>query len=73
MSNRNLAHAVPQIFSARLSSSQPLAARIVDCIRSGFRRFAAWRKLQRERKALYEFLASDHRAAADIGYRHVRE
>jgi hypothetical protein len=49
MSNRNLADAAPSSFSARLSSSQSLARRIV-----------------------YVFLASDHRAAADIGYRHQR-
>jgi uncharacterized protein YjiS (DUF1127 family) len=29
--------------------------------------FIAWRLLRRQRKELLEFLASDHRAAADIG------
>jgi uncharacterized protein YjiS (DUF1127 family) len=72
MSNRNLADIAPSSFSARLSSSSSLARRIVASPRAGLRKFAAWRKHRRERKELYAFLASDHRAAADIGYRHQR-
>jgi uncharacterized protein YjiS (DUF1127 family) len=35
-----------------------------------FRAIAAWHSRRRERKKLLEYLASDHRAAADIGYPH---
>jgi uncharacterized protein YjiS (DUF1127 family) len=72
MSNRNLTDAASSSFSARPSSSQSLARRIVDSVRAGLGKFAAWRKHRRERKELYAFLASDHRIAADIGYRHQR-
>jgi uncharacterized protein YjiS (DUF1127 family) len=72
MSNRNLADAAPLLLSARPSCSQSLARRIVDSVRAGLGKFSAWRKHRRERKELYAFLASDHRAAADIGYRHRR-
>jgi uncharacterized protein YjiS (DUF1127 family) len=72
MFNRNLADAAPPLFSARPSSPQSLARRIVASVRNGLGKFAAWRKRRRERKELYAFLASDHRAAADIGYRHRR-
>ena len=68
MFNRNLADAAPQIFTARLHAPRSPAASIVEFLRSVLRRFAAWRNRRRERKELYEFLASDHRAAADIGY-----
>jgi len=72
MSNRNLAAAALQIFSVRPHSSQS-PARIVEFLRRGLQGFAAWRRRRREREELYEFLASDHRIAADIGYRHHRE
>jgi uncharacterized protein YjiS (DUF1127 family) len=72
MSNRNLAGVAPQILGVRLHSSQPPATSIVEFLRTGLRRFSAWRSRRRERKELYAFLASDHRAAADIGYRHQR-
>jgi hypothetical protein len=35
-----------------------------------FRAIAAWHSRRREHKKLLEYLASDHRAAADIGYPH---
>ena len=73
MLNRNLADAAPQIFSTRLHVPRSPATSIVEILRSGLHGFAAWRNRRRERKELYEFLASDHRAAADIGYRHHRE
>jgi uncharacterized protein YjiS (DUF1127 family) len=72
MSNRNLAAVAPQILGVLLSAPRSPATSIVEFLRSGLRRFAAWRNRRRERKELYEFLASDHRAAADIGYRHQR-
>jgi hypothetical protein len=73
MFNRNLAAAALQIFGARLHASRPPATRIVEFLRTGLRRFSDWRTRRRERQKLFEYLASDHRAAADIGYRHYRE
>ena len=55
MSNRNLAAAAPQILGVLLSTPRSPATSIVEFLRSGLRRFAAWRN------RLYEFLASDHR------------
>jgi hypothetical protein len=72
MSNRNLAHIAPPLFRTRLHSTRSLSTSIVEFLRAGLRAITAWRKHRRERKELYEFLASDHRAAADIGYRHHR-
>jgi uncharacterized protein YjiS (DUF1127 family) len=72
MSNRNPADAARSSFSGRLSSAQSPARRIVESVSARFRELAAWRKRHRERKELYAFLASDHRIAADIGYRHQR-
>lgn len=69
MLNRNLADVAPQIFSTRLHVPRSPATSIVEILRSGLHGFAAWRNRRRE----YEFLSSDHRAAADIGYRHRRE
>ncbi|MFZ1149245.1 MAG: hypothetical protein WAR76_05870 [Xanthobacteraceae bacterium] len=73
MSNRNLAGVAPQILGVRPHSSRPPATSIVEFLGSELRRFAAWWNRRRQRKELFEFLASDHRAAADIGYRHHRE
>jgi uncharacterized protein YjiS (DUF1127 family) len=70
MLNRNAAAAAPQIFSARLHA--PRSPSIAQFLRLGFHAFTAWRRRRRERKELYDFLASDHRIAADIGYRHQR-
>jgi len=72
MFNRNPAAAAPQILGVRPHSPRWPAATVIEFLRSGTRRFAAWRRQRRERKELHEFLASDHRAAADIGYRHRR-
>jgi hypothetical protein len=72
MSNRNPADAARSSFSARLSSSQSPVRRIVESVSARFCEFASWRKRRGERKELYAFLASDHRIAADIGYRHQR-
>jgi len=60
MLNRNPAVTVPR--SAALS--------IFDFLRSGSSRFAACWRYRRDRERLYKYLASDHRAAADIGYPH---
>ena len=72
MSNHNLAGAAPQIVGVRLCAPRSSRTSIVEFLRNGLRRLSAWRSRRRERKELYEFLASDHRAAADIGYRHHR-
>ncbi len=71
MSNRNLEHAAPLIFSTRLPSRRPLSASIVEFLRTGFRAIAAWHNRRREHEKLFKYLASDHRAAADIGYPHL--
>jgi uncharacterized protein YjiS (DUF1127 family) len=85
MSTRNLAHAAPQALARQPLAPQALApqalsvvlnpprspaARISEFLRAGFATFAAWCRRRRERDALYEYLASDHRAASDIGYPH---
>ena len=72
MFNRNPAAAAPQIFGGRLHAPRSRATGIVGFVRNGLCKLSAWRSRCRERKELYEFLASDHRAAADIGYRHQR-
>jgi uncharacterized protein YjiS (DUF1127 family) len=71
MLNRNAAEAALQIFSARLHA--PRSPSIAEFLRIGFHAFTAWRRRRRERKELCDFLANDHRIAADIGYRHHRE
>jgi uncharacterized protein YjiS (DUF1127 family) len=73
MFNRNVAAAAPQVFSARLHATRLPATNIAGFLRNGLRKLSAWRSRRRARKELYEYLASDHRAAADIGYRHWRE
>ena len=70
MFKRNLAAVPPQTFGARRQASRSPATRIVESLRTGLREFLAWRGRCHQRKELYEFLASDHRAAANIGYRH---
>jgi hypothetical protein len=74
MLNRNLAAPAPQICGAGPLPSRSLirflGASIMESLHAAARRFAAWRKYRREREQLHAFLASDHRIAADIGYRH---
>jgi uncharacterized protein YjiS (DUF1127 family) len=60
----------PQALSVVLTPPRSPAARISEFLRTGFATFAAWCRRRRERDALYEYLASDHRAASDIGYPH---
>ena len=66
MFNCNFAAAAPRIFSLRLHAP----ASIAEFLRSVLRRWSARQRRRREREELYAFLASDHRIAADIGYRH---
>jgi hypothetical protein len=70
MSNRNLAAATAQALGIRLHSSQSPVSNIVKFLRAGFRAIAGWYSRRRDRERLFEYLASDHRAAADIGYPH---
>ena len=70
MSNRNLADAALLIFNTRMRSHRPLSRAIVEFLRIRFHAITAWHSRRRERKRLFEYLASDHRAAADIGYPH---
>lgn len=70
MFNRNLAAAAPQHFNAGLRAWHSPSASIVGLFRTGFRAIAAWHSRGRERRKLLKYLASDHRAAADIGYPH---
>jgi len=70
MFNRNPAATAPQIVGARPHAPRSSRTSIVEFLRSGLRRLSARRRRRREREELYEFLASDHRIAADIGYRH---
>jgi hypothetical protein len=69
MFTRNIAVVSPRSLSAR-PSFRSLCASGVESIRAVFRAIAAWHRGRRERKKLLEYLASDHRAAADIGYPH---
>jgi hypothetical protein len=70
MFNRSPAATAPQIVGARPRSSR---TSIVEFLRSGLRSLSARPRRRREREELYEFLASDHRIAADIGYRHHQQ
>jgi hypothetical protein len=69
MSTRYIAVVLPPSFRARLSF-RSLCASGADSIRAVFRAIAAWHSRRREREKLLEYLASDHRAAKDIGYPH---
>jgi uncharacterized membrane protein len=70
MSNRNITDAAPQMFAAPPHGPQVQLKTIVKFLRIELKKFAAWRRQRRDRKRLYEYLASDHRVAADIGYPH---
>jgi hypothetical protein len=69
MSTRNITALLPTFFSARVSF-RSLCASGVESIRTVFGAIAAWHSRRRELKKLLEYMASDHRAAADIGYPH---
>ena len=69
MFTRNIAVVSPPSLSAR-PSFRSLRASGVESIRAVFRAIAAWHSRRREREKLLEYLASDHRAAKDIGYPH---
>ncbi len=70
MSNRNLAVTTAQPVGIRPHSSESAVKNVIEFLRTELRRFSAWRRQRRDRQKLYDYLASDHRAAADIGYPH---
>ncbi len=69
MPNRNITQA-PQMFAARSLVSHAALKTIAEFLRTELEKLAAWRRQRRDRKRLYDYLASDHRVAADIGYPH---
>jgi uncharacterized protein YjiS (DUF1127 family) len=67
MSNRTFAEATSTFTERRSFSWRRLTRRTVRIFPALFRMVGAWRSRRRQRRELFEFLASDHRAAADIG------
>jgi uncharacterized protein YjiS (DUF1127 family) len=67
MSDRILAEVTSTFIERRSFSWRPLTRGAVRIFRALFRIVGTWRSRRRQRRELFEFLASDHRAAADIG------
>jgi uncharacterized protein YjiS (DUF1127 family) len=67
MSDRILAEVAPPFAERHSFSWCPLTRGAVRIFRALFRIVGTWRSRRRQRRELFEFLASDHRAAADIG------
>lgn len=67
MSDRILAEAASTFAERRSLSWRSLRRRAVSIFPILFRSVATWHSSRRQRRELFEFLASDHRAAADIG------
>jgi uncharacterized protein YjiS (DUF1127 family) len=67
MSDRILAKAAAPFPERRSFSWRTLMRSAVRIFLALFRTVGAWRSRRRQRRELFEFLASDHRAAADIG------
>jgi uncharacterized protein YjiS (DUF1127 family) len=67
MSDRILAEVTSTFIERRLFSWRPLTRGAVRIFRALFHIVGTWRSRRRQRRELFEFLASDHRAAADIG------
>ena len=67
MSDRILAEPASTFIERRSFSRRPLTRRVVKIFHALFRIVGTWRSRRRQRRELFEFLASDHRAAADIG------
>jgi len=67
MSDRILAEVTSTFIARRSFSWQSLTTRLIKLFRALFRIVGTWRSRRRQRRELFEFLASDHRAAADIG------
>ena len=67
MSDRILAEAASTFTERRSFSWRWLRRSAVRIFHVLFRIVGTWRSRRRQRRELFEFLASDHRAAADIG------
>ena len=67
MSDRILTEAASTFTERRSFSWRALGRSAVSIFTVLFRTVATWRSCRRQRRELFEFLASDHRAAADIG------
>jgi uncharacterized protein YjiS (DUF1127 family) len=67
MSNSFLAAAASTSAERASFSWLSLTTPIIKIFRALFRTIGTWRRRRRQRRELFEFLASDHRAAADIG------
>jgi uncharacterized protein YjiS (DUF1127 family) len=67
MSDRILAEVTSTFIERRSFSWRRLTRTAVRIFPALFRIVATWRSRRRQRRELFEFLASDHRAAADIG------
>ncbi len=67
MSDRILVEETSTFIERRSFSWRRLRRTAVRIFAAMFRIVATWRSRRRQRRELFEFLASDHRAAADIG------
>jgi uncharacterized protein YjiS (DUF1127 family) len=67
MSDRILAELASTFAERRSFSWRSLPRSAVRIFPALFRIIGTWRSRRRQRRELFEFLASDHRAAADIG------
>jgi uncharacterized protein YjiS (DUF1127 family) len=67
MSDRILAEVTSTFTERRSFSGRRLRRTAVRIFAALFRIVGTWRSRRRQRRELFEFLASDHRAAADIG------
>jgi uncharacterized protein YjiS (DUF1127 family) len=67
MSDRIFAEAGSPFTERRSFSWRSLRRSALSILPISFRTVATWRSRRRQRRELFEFLASDHRAAADIG------
>ena len=67
MTDRILAEAASTFTERHSFSWRSLRRSTVSIFPILFRTVATWASRRRQRRELFEFLASDHRAAADIG------
>ncbi|HEV2626023.1 MAG TPA: hypothetical protein VGV62_13105 [Xanthobacteraceae bacterium] len=67
MSDRILAEVTSASFARRSFAWRRLTTAAVRILAALFHIAGAWHSRRRQRRELFEFLASDHRAAADIG------
>jgi len=67
MSDRILVEETSTFIERRSFSWRSLIRRTVRIFPALFRMVGGWRSRRQQRRELFEFLASDHRAAADIG------